>query len=422
MSIPLIINGVTFQYPEQFDVNWGPTLTNWSSAVTSGMLQKAGGAFTLTAEVDFGSSFGIKVKSLKSEESNIAATGILRLANASAGVVWRNALNNADLPLTVNSSNQLTFNGINVGATTSLTQNHILVGNASNQPADVAMSGDIGIISNGVTAIAPNVIVNADISTGAEISMGKLEDLTAHRALATNVNGTIDATAVTDTEQGYLSGVTSAIQTQFNNITGTLLPGYLPLAGGTMTGVLNMGSHKIQSVTSGSATGEAITYRQIGEVVSGSTANSGGTAATIQQGTISTPDLRANAVTLTASSNSSDSAAVGTTITTASITTIGGKVLIIGSASLSGASGTILSKANGTGHMILDRGGTKIATSSASLIMNNSANTFSFTYPFSITYIDSPAAGSYTYTLSYTTGEGVSAVVDYKLDVVELRA
>lgn len=274
MSVPLIINGVTFQYPQQGDTNWGPVLTNWSSAVTSGMLQKAGGSFPLTAEVDFGASFGIKVLSIKSEESNIATTGYLRLANASTGIVWRNALNNANLALTVNSSNQLTFNGINIGATTSLTDGHILVGNASNLPADVSMSGDITISNLGATSIGAGVIVNADINASAGIALSKLAPTTAYywyaantsgvltplgvtasRAVATDSNGLPAASATTATELGYLSGVTSAIQTQLN--------AKLNLSGGTMSGVLNMGSNKIISVANGSNTGEVVTYDQI---------------------------------------------------------------------------------------------------------------------------------------------------------------
>jgi hypothetical protein len=40
--------------------------------------------------------------------------------------------------------------------------------------------------------------------------------LTANRALNTDANGDIEVSAVTDTELGYLDGVTSAIQTQID--------------------------------------------------------------------------------------------------------------------------------------------------------------------------------------------------------------
>ena len=52
-----------------------------------------------------------------------------------------------------------------------------------------------------------------------------LTALTANRAVATNASGFIAATAVTDTELGYLSGVTSAIQTQISGKEPTITAG-----------------------------------------------------------------------------------------------------------------------------------------------------------------------------------------------------
>jgi hypothetical protein len=48
-------------------------------------------------------------------------------------------------------------------------------------------------------------------------SFGSLPTLTANRAVATNGSGALTASTVTATELGYLSGVTSAVQTQLNN-------------------------------------------------------------------------------------------------------------------------------------------------------------------------------------------------------------
>ena len=110
MTVPLVINGQTYYYPETGDLNWGPEATDWAAAITSGMLQKAGGLFTLTAETDFGASYGLKAIYYKSRSSDIASTGVIRLARPDS-VVWRNQANNGDLALAVNSSNQLTFNG-----------------------------------------------------------------------------------------------------------------------------------------------------------------------------------------------------------------------------------------------------------------------------------------------------------------------
>src|SRR5581483_7241138 len=87
MSVPLSVQGVTFQYPQQFDKNWGPVLTNWSTAVTNAIAPLYGGTFAPIATIDFGSSFGIKALSLTSHDANPAATGFIRMGNADAGLV-----------------------------------------------------------------------------------------------------------------------------------------------------------------------------------------------------------------------------------------------------------------------------------------------------------------------------------------------
>lgn len=61
-------------------------------------------------------------------------------------------------------------------------------------------------------------IANANIAAAAAIQVTKLESLTVSRAVQTGVSGFLEASAVTSTELGYLSGVTSPLQTQLNNI------------------------------------------------------------------------------------------------------------------------------------------------------------------------------------------------------------
>lgn len=58
-------------------------------------------------------------------------------------------------------------------------------------------------------------IVNADVAAAAAIAYSKLAALTANRALQSDGSGFVSVSAVTSTELGYVSGVTSAIQTQF---------------------------------------------------------------------------------------------------------------------------------------------------------------------------------------------------------------
>lgn len=60
-------------------------------------------------------------------------------------------------------------------------------------------------------------IANSAIKAAAAIALNKLAALTASRVPVTDSSGFITASSVTATELGYLSGVTSAVQTQIND-------------------------------------------------------------------------------------------------------------------------------------------------------------------------------------------------------------
>lgn len=62
-------------------------------------------------------------------------------------------------------------------ASTALTDAHIFVGSGANVATDVAVTGDVTISNAGVTAIASDVIVNADVKTDAAIAFSKLATL-----------------------------------------------------------------------------------------------------------------------------------------------------------------------------------------------------------------------------------------------------
>lgn len=201
MSIPLIINGTTYDYPVTGDIGWGPDATAWASGVTVGMLQKAGGLFQLLAEVDFGTSFGLKSLYYKSRTANPADSGQVRFGVTDV-LNWRNNANSGNLSLAIDASDNLTFNGailqsftisdsstidlslagnvlsadiiagsitnslINASAAiafsklAALTSAHILVGSAGNVATDVAVTGDISIGNTGVTAYVGTLALN----------------------------------------------------------------------------------------------------------------------------------------------------------------------------------------------------------------------------------------------------------------------
>ena len=72
----------------------------------------------------------------------------------------------------------------------SLTSGNILVGSSSNVATSRAVTGDVTISNTGVTAIGSGVIVDADISSSAEIAVSKLANGTARQLLQTDSAGT----------------------------------------------------------------------------------------------------------------------------------------------------------------------------------------------------------------------------------------
>lgn len=251
--------GSTYNIPNQRgDTPWSG-LSDFAVAVAAKGLNTGGGNFTLLADVNFGANFGIVSAYFKSRTANISTAGILRLANADT-IGFRNAANSANLLLGL-STNTLQFNGANL-----------------------------------LTA-GGGLIVNADISASAAIDYSKLAALTVSRALRSSAAGVVEVSTVTSTELGYLSGVTSAIQTQINSkgsgtvtsVSGTAnqitstggatpvlaLAAPLTLPGAmTAGGVLAMASNKITGLAAGTANGDAVRFEQLaglkfGQIVMG---------------------------------------------------------------------------------------------------------------------------------------------------------
>lgn len=81
--------------------------------------------------------------------------------------------------------------------------------------------GNFSEVSSRITSLTPNTAFHAvDYSefTRALETKQDVISLTANRALVSDTSGNIAVSAVTSTELGYLDGVTSNIQTQFNNL------------------------------------------------------------------------------------------------------------------------------------------------------------------------------------------------------------
>lgn len=168
MAVNLTINGVAYPFPVQGDnPPWGTQVTAWAQAVTAGMLQKAGGTFTLTSDADFGASYGLKAAKFSTRSASPAESGLVRAANDEAGISWRNAANDSDLALAVNASDQLTFNGVPIEGAASYTNDRAIVSNGSGQlSVSSTTATEIGYVS-GVTSSIQNQINDRVPYTGA---------------------------------------------------------------------------------------------------------------------------------------------------------------------------------------------------------------------------------------------------------------
>jgi hypothetical protein len=260
MSTTVNLNGQNYTIPSVGEGNWGTQVTNYLVALASGVLQKAGGSFTLTADVDFGATYGLK-STYFSARSAGASAGFLRAAN-NTSLAWRNAANNADLNLKVNASDILEYNGnplvtLALGAADTVLRMNAagtayefskLVNANIDVSAAIAYSKlnlSTSIVNadiSGLAAIAysklnlSTSIVNADIAVAAAIAHSKMAANTASRALVSDASGFTTAATTTATEIGYVNGVTSAIQAQLN--------GKMADTGDTMTGNLIMDNAK----------------------------------------------------------------------------------------------------------------------------------------------------------------------------------
>lgn len=173
MSVPVTFNGVVYPIPVQGDIGWGPALTRYLVAIASGAITPSGGSYPLTADLNFGSSFGLVAPYYKSSSANISTAGVLRLSNTDS-IGWRNFANSGNLLLGVNTSDQLTFGGTPIQPALTLLDGQIWIGNSSNLPIGRILSGGVTVTDTGVTSISANYITNTMVNSAAAIAYSKL--------------------------------------------------------------------------------------------------------------------------------------------------------------------------------------------------------------------------------------------------------
>ena len=129
------------------------------------------------------------------------------------------------LTATATELNQL--DGVSVGGNTA---GDIVTIDDTQTLTNKTIDADLNSISN---------IDNADIKAAAAIDVNKLAAVTANRALTSDGSGFITVSSVTDTELGYVSGVTSNIQTQIDSKIGVNAIFDITSSSGTFTATAN---------------------------------------------------------------------------------------------------------------------------------------------------------------------------------------
>jgi hypothetical protein len=194
--------------------------------------------------------------------------------------------------------------------------------------------------------------------------------ITASRALISDANGIPTHSTVTSTELGYVSGVTSAIQTQL-----------AAKLSSPLTGNVAAGGFKFTGLGAGSAAGESARYEQLKilqYVTSTSTTNSSTTSTSFGNGGLTG--------TITPSSTSS-------------------KILIIATSGLRPTASAL------TAYATIARGGTNLmdATLGGAQVFSNSGGNTDFAV--CLVWVDSPASVSaLTYTWQFRSGTGGTSV------------
>jgi len=174
-----------------------PTLTKGNlTESTSSVLTISGGTGAV-----IGSGTSIQVK-----EASTTVSGFLSSTNFTTFNNKQNAITGGATSIT----------------TSNLTASRALVSDASGKVAVSSVtSTELSYVSGVTSAIQTQFSGKQNTITGAATTI-TASDLTASRALIANSSGKVAVSSVTDTELSYVSGVTSAIQTQINGKQATI--------------------------------------------------------------------------------------------------------------------------------------------------------------------------------------------------------
>lgn len=151
--------------------------------------------------------------------------------------------------------------GASTITTANLTASRAVISNASGKVAVSSVTDiELGYVSGVTSAIQTQIDSKQNTITGAASTIASV-DLTASRALASNASGKVVVSAVTSTELGYLSGTTSAVQTQIDSKQATITGAATTITSSDLTA-----SRAVVSNASGKVAVSSVTSTELGYV------------------------------------------------------------------------------------------------------------------------------------------------------------
>jgi len=203
-----------------------------------------------------------QIKALAPVQSVAGKTGTVTLAKGDVGL--SNVDNTADADKPVSSATQTALNAkqdtLVSGTNIKTVNSNSLLGSGNIEiSSSVAWGGITGTLSS-QTDLQSELDGKEDTITGAATTITGT-DLTASRALTSSATGKVEVSAVTSTELGYLDGVTSAIQTQIDGKEATITGAATTITSSDLTA-----SRAVTSSATGKIEVSSVTSTELGYV------------------------------------------------------------------------------------------------------------------------------------------------------------
>lgn len=200
-AVTVTVNGSNHTIPQTNEKGWGTNVTAWIQAISQYTLQPSGGTFTLTADTDFGATYGLKSAYFKTRSSNPAGAGLFRLSN-NESIGWRNAANGGNLLLKVNASDQLEYNGVVIAGSSGAT----FQDSTFNIFDNLDTTKKIAFQASGITTGTTRTVTMADADVDLADVSGATNANTASKIVKRDGSGNFSAGTITANLTGNVTG------------------------------------------------------------------------------------------------------------------------------------------------------------------------------------------------------------------------